>query len=46
MRFSPFTLAASVALSLAAAQSAHAQHAALDARIAQLAAQEESKVIA
>jgi amidohydrolase len=45
MRFSVFTLAAGAALGLAA-RPAHAQNPALNARIAQLASQEEPKVIA
>nr|WP_168675011.1 amidohydrolase [Hymenobacter artigasi] len=46
MRFLLSALPAGLVLALAAAPTAHAQNTALDARIAQLATQEESKVIA
>ena len=46
MRFLRHVLPAGLVLALIAAPAAHAQNAALDARIAQLAAQEESKVVA
>ena len=46
MRFLLRVLPAGCGLALAAATAAHAQNAALDARIAQLATQEEGKVIA